>query len=135
MICYHTTYAGDAIQRDGFRDATGSYLFANIELTGVWLGDSPMDINEGAAGLYSSSYSALTSGFSCGSAARAPCIQGEKPRPPPHIRAVLKDHLDNPYRRRSRCAAIPTVARRLPFKRQDIPASLRASANQNRPRR
>ena len=25
-------------------------MFANLELTGVWLGDSPMDINEGAKG-------------------------------------------------------------------------------------
>jgi hypothetical protein len=50
MICCHTTDAADAILRHGFRDATGSYMFANFELTGVWLGDSPMDINEGAKG-------------------------------------------------------------------------------------
>jgi hypothetical protein len=25
-------------------------MFANLELTGVWLGDSPMDMNEGAKG-------------------------------------------------------------------------------------
>ncbi|WP_156763351.1 hypothetical protein [Mycobacterium scrofulaceum] len=50
MICYHTTDAADAILRDGFRDATGSYMFANLVLTGVWLGDSPMSINEGAVG-------------------------------------------------------------------------------------
>lgn len=50
MICYHTTDAADAILRDGFRDATGSYMLANFELTGVWLGDSPMDVNEGAKG-------------------------------------------------------------------------------------
>lgn len=50
MICYHTTDAADAILRHGFRDATGSYLFATIQLTGVWLGDSPMDVNEGAKG-------------------------------------------------------------------------------------
>jgi hypothetical protein len=49
-ICYHTTDAVDAILRDGFRDATGSYMFDNFELTGVFLGDSPMDINEGAKG-------------------------------------------------------------------------------------
>src|SRR5260370_37213563 len=47
---YHTTDAADAILRDGFRDATGSYMFATIELTGVWLGDTIMDINEGATG-------------------------------------------------------------------------------------
>jgi len=45
-ICYHTTDAADAILRNGFRDATGSYLLATFELTGVFLGDSPMDINE-----------------------------------------------------------------------------------------
>jgi hypothetical protein len=50
MICYHTTDAADTILRYGFRDATGSYMFATFELTGVWLGDSPMDINEGAKG-------------------------------------------------------------------------------------
>ena len=50
MICYHTTDAADANLRHGFRDATGSYLFATIQLTGVWLGDSPMDVNEGAKG-------------------------------------------------------------------------------------
>ena len=50
MICYHTTDAADAILRHGFRDATGVDLFATIQLTGVWLGDSPMDVNEGAKG-------------------------------------------------------------------------------------
>lgn len=50
MICYHTTPAAEAILRDGFRDATGSYGFVGFELTGVWLGDRPMDINEGAKG-------------------------------------------------------------------------------------
>jgi hypothetical protein len=50
VICYHTTDAADAILRDGFSDATGSYMFANSELTGVWLGELPMDINEGATG-------------------------------------------------------------------------------------
>ena len=33
-----------------FEIPTGSYMFADFELTGVWLGDSPMDVNEGAAG-------------------------------------------------------------------------------------
>ena len=50
ICCYHTTDAADAILREGFRDTTGSYMFDNFELTGVFLGDSPMDINEGATG-------------------------------------------------------------------------------------
>lgn len=50
MICYHTTDAAEAILREGFRDATGSYMIVGFELTGVFLGDSPMDINEGAKG-------------------------------------------------------------------------------------
>lgn len=50
MICYHTTDAAEEILRHGFRDATGSYGLVNFELTGVWLGDSPMDVNEGAKG-------------------------------------------------------------------------------------
>jgi len=50
MICYHTTDAADAILHHGFRDATRAYMFVNFELTGVWLGDSPVDINEGAKG-------------------------------------------------------------------------------------
>ena len=50
IICYHTTDAADAILRDGFRDATGSYMFAIIELTGYWLGDTIMGVNEGATG-------------------------------------------------------------------------------------
>ena len=48
MICYHTTDAAAGILRDGFRDATGSYMLVDIELTGVWLGE--MDVNEGAKG-------------------------------------------------------------------------------------
>ena len=50
MICYHTTDAAEAILADGFRDATGSYMFVSLVLTGVWLGDKIMDINEGAKG-------------------------------------------------------------------------------------
>jgi hypothetical protein len=50
MIYYHTTDAADSILRDGFRDATGGYMFAEAELTGVWLGDVPMTGNEGAKG-------------------------------------------------------------------------------------
>lgn len=47
---YHTTDAANEIIRHGFRDGTGSYLLANLVLTGVWLGDRPMTINEGAKG-------------------------------------------------------------------------------------
>lgn len=50
MICYHTTDAPDEILRHGFRDVTGSYMLVGFELTGVFLGDRPMDINEGAEG-------------------------------------------------------------------------------------
>lgn len=50
IICYHTTDAAEAILRNGFRDATGGYMFAKTKLTGVWLGDSPMSLNEGAKG-------------------------------------------------------------------------------------
>ena len=50
MICYHTTDSADAIRREGFRDATGFYMMA-LELTGVFLGDRPMDANEGAKGV------------------------------------------------------------------------------------
>ncbi len=47
---FHTTDAAAAILRDGFRDSTGGYMLASLELTGVWLGDSPMTVNEGAKG-------------------------------------------------------------------------------------
>lgn len=50
MIYYHTTDAAETILRDGFRDATGLYLMANFTLTGVWLGNVPMTVNEGAKG-------------------------------------------------------------------------------------
>jgi hypothetical protein len=50
MIYYHTTDAADAILRDGFRDRTASHGFATFVLTGVWLADIPLDVNEGAKG-------------------------------------------------------------------------------------
>jgi|GEM_PF-1853370 len=50
ICCYHTTDAADAILREGFRDTAGSFMFDNFELTGVFLGASPMDIDEGATG-------------------------------------------------------------------------------------
>jgi hypothetical protein len=37
MILYHTTDAADQILRGGFRDAAGSYMFVDFELTGVFL--------------------------------------------------------------------------------------------------
>ena len=49
-VCYHTTEVAEDILRAGFRDATGSYGLLDSELTGVFLGDSPMGINEGATG-------------------------------------------------------------------------------------
>ena len=49
MIVYHRTYYAEAILRDGFRDATGSYLTGRPH-TGVWLSDVPLDVNEGADG-------------------------------------------------------------------------------------
>ena len=48
MIYYQD--AAEAILREGFRDGTGSYGFATITLTGVFLADTPVDINEGATG-------------------------------------------------------------------------------------
>jgi hypothetical protein len=57
MKIYHTTTRdrADAILRHGFRDATGSYGFANRDgspftLTGVFFSDVPVGVNEGAKG-------------------------------------------------------------------------------------
>jgi hypothetical protein len=47
---FHTTDYADAIVRGGFRDGTGSYLFAELTLTGVFVADCPVDCNEGAQG-------------------------------------------------------------------------------------
>ena len=51
MILYHRTTAANAEQilRDGFRDATGTFM-STREHSGVWLSDVPLDINEGADG-------------------------------------------------------------------------------------
>ena len=46
---FHTTDAADAILRDGLRDSEGSYGFP-ITLRGVWIADTPLDMNEGAVG-------------------------------------------------------------------------------------
>jgi hypothetical protein len=47
---YHRTTeaAAAAIQAQGFKDATDTYMTAN-EYTGVWFADSPLDSNEGAS--------------------------------------------------------------------------------------
>ncbi|WP_131811902.1 hypothetical protein [Mycobacterium mantenii] len=50
MICYHTTDAAEAVLRDGFRDTTGSYMIVGLELTGIWLSNRPLDVNEGTKG-------------------------------------------------------------------------------------
>lgn len=51
MIVYHRTSgaAASAIRREGFRDATGTYLTENLH-TGVWVSDYPLDSNTGAHG-------------------------------------------------------------------------------------
>jgi hypothetical protein len=49
MIVYHRTPYAEAILRDGFRDATGTYLTSDTH-TGVWFSDVPLDENEGADG-------------------------------------------------------------------------------------
>jgi hypothetical protein len=50
VALYHTTDQAEAILRGGFRDGEGSYLFVGITLKGVFLSDSPVDVNEGAKG-------------------------------------------------------------------------------------
>lgn len=47
---FHRTPVGEAILLSGFRDASGSYGLAASTLTGVFLSDVPLDINEGAEG-------------------------------------------------------------------------------------
>ncbi len=51
MKCYHRTSreAANAILRDGFEDATGSYLTEH-SYEGVWVSDVPLDPDEGADG-------------------------------------------------------------------------------------
>jgi hypothetical protein len=52
-VFYHTTTAAaaDSIAREGFKDRTGSYLFVDgLKLTGVWIANCPMTVNEGAKG-------------------------------------------------------------------------------------
>lgn len=49
-IYFHTTDQSDAILSHGFKDRTGFYGLGGLEMTGVWLADRPLDINEGATG-------------------------------------------------------------------------------------
>ena len=46
---FHRTSHADAIMRDGFRDAEGSYGTSQTR-RGVWVSDVPLDVNEGAVG-------------------------------------------------------------------------------------
>jgi hypothetical protein len=52
MRVFHVTSAEAAasILSSGFRDSTGSYMFEDFTLTGVWVADRPLDANEGAWG-------------------------------------------------------------------------------------
>jgi hypothetical protein len=50
MIVYHVTDAAEAILREGFRDAAGSYMLIEIVLEGVFVSDTPLSINEGCKG-------------------------------------------------------------------------------------
>jgi hypothetical protein len=50
MIFYHRTDAAEAILREGFRDAEGSYMLIGTTLRGVFVSDKPLDSNEGAIG-------------------------------------------------------------------------------------
>lgn len=47
---YHRTFGAETILRDGFADSTGSYGFKTLTLSGVWISDEPLDVNEGADG-------------------------------------------------------------------------------------
>jgi hypothetical protein len=45
LVLYHSTVeeAAAAILKQGFRDATGSYMLGGIELTGVWVSNPTRD--------------------------------------------------------------------------------------------
>jgi hypothetical protein len=47
---FHTTNAAEAILAEGFQDATGSYGLASRVLTGVFVSDTPANVNDGAKG-------------------------------------------------------------------------------------
>jgi hypothetical protein len=53
---FHTTDAADAILAGGFRDGTGNYGIVDVTLTGVFLADSPVDVNDGSGRLRSASH-------------------------------------------------------------------------------
>ena len=50
-IFYHrtTSEAAADILAEGFRDGSDTYM-TDHEISGVWLSDTPLDINEGACG-------------------------------------------------------------------------------------
>ena len=49
MRVYHRTPNGSRIQAEGFKDNTGHYML-EVTLTGVFVSDRPLEINEGAKG-------------------------------------------------------------------------------------
>jgi hypothetical protein len=51
VIVYHRTTRknAEAIAKEGFKDATGTYL-TNHEFSGVWVSNVPLDANDGAWG-------------------------------------------------------------------------------------
>ena len=52
MRYYHTTDAASRILEEGFRDDSGNYGLATFTLTGVFISDESLDVNEGAIGDY-----------------------------------------------------------------------------------
>jgi hypothetical protein len=57
---YHGTTrpAAAAIERDGFKDTTGSYLTVN-RYTGVWVSNTPLDVNDTSREYDGDSYFAI----------------------------------------------------------------------------
>lgn len=49
MIVYHTTDASTAIRAEGFKDGEKNYMTTET-WRGVWVANTPVDINEGAKG-------------------------------------------------------------------------------------
>jgi hypothetical protein len=49
-IYFHTTDATEAILRDGFRDGEGAPAYIGLGVSGVFIADVPVDVNEGAKG-------------------------------------------------------------------------------------
>lgn len=50
ILLYHRTNQAEAILRDGFRDAEGSYMLVGFTLRGVFFSNKPLDCNDGAKG-------------------------------------------------------------------------------------